>query len=60
LNYINDKNKYFGMHSNLSYVADSYSMSERDLDEAQKNQRKIGAAGDDPHASGPTEWDQIK
>jgi len=48
------------MHSNLSYVADSYSMSERDLDEAQKNQRKIGAAGDDPHASGPTEWDQIK
>ena len=30
-------------------------MSEKDLDEAQKNQRKIGAAGDDPHTSAPTE-----
>ena len=30
-------------------------MSEKDLDDAQKNQRKIGAASDDPHTTGPTE-----
>lgn len=30
-------------------------MSEKDLDEAQKNQRKVGAASDDPHTTGPAE-----
>lgn len=30
-------------------------MSEKDLDEAQKNQKKVGAAGDDPHTTGPAE-----
>jgi hypothetical protein len=30
-------------------------MSETDLDEAQKNQRKVGAASDDPHTTGPAE-----
>ena len=30
-------------------------MSEKDLDEAQKNQRKIGAADNDPHTTGPAE-----
>jgi hypothetical protein len=28
---------------------------ENELDEAQKNQRKIGAAEDDPHTTGPAE-----
>jgi len=30
-------------------------MSEKDLDNAQKNQRKVGAAADDPHTTGPAE-----
>jgi hypothetical protein len=30
-------------------------MSEKDLDNAQKNQKKVGAAEDDPHTTGPTE-----
>jgi hypothetical protein len=28
---------------------------EKELDKAQKNQRKIGAAEDDPHTTGPAE-----
>ena len=28
---------------------------EKDLDKAQKNQRKIGSAEDDPHTTGPAE-----
>ena len=30
-------------------------MSEKDLDDVQKNQRKVGAASDDPHTTGPAE-----
>ena len=43
------------MCSYLTFVVYSYSMSEKDLDEAQKNQRKVGAASDDPHTTGPAE-----
>lgn len=30
-------------------------MSEKDLDNAQKNQKKVGATADDPHTTGPAE-----
>jgi hypothetical protein len=30
-------------------------MSEENLDNAQKNQKKVGAASDDPHTTGPAE-----
>lgn len=30
-------------------------MSEKDLENAQKNQKKVGAASDDPHTTGPAE-----
>ena len=32
-----------------------YYMSEKELDDAQRNQRKIGPASDDPHTTGPAE-----
>lgn len=44
----------------LTYVALTYVMSDRkdesgDIESAQKNQKKIGAAEDDPETTGPAE-----